>query len=64
MNSFIEHRQRLQQILGENLSQLSAEFLSLTTELKKNNAFPELQKKVDKLSFLYILYLNDRLNRL
>ncbi|HTK82136.1 MAG TPA: sigma-54-dependent Fis family transcriptional regulator [Bacteroidota bacterium] len=44
-----EIRQRVQKLLGENMSKLSSGFMELSSELKSQNSSPEALKKVDRL---------------
>jgi Nif-specific regulatory protein len=44
-----ELRQKYQKLLSDSLSQLSSEFMELTTLLKTHSVSPEISKKVDKI---------------
>lgn len=44
-----EIRQKFQKLLGDSMSQLSSEFMELTTLLKTSQASSDVTKKVDKL---------------
>src|SRR5690349_223044 len=49
MSQSSEIRQRVQKLLGENMSKLSSGFMELSAELKSQNNSPEALKKVDRL---------------
>jgi transcriptional regulator with GAF, ATPase, and Fis domain len=49
MNQLPEIRQRIQKLLGENMSQVSSGFMELTSELKAMNVSATVLKKVDRL---------------
>ncbi len=56
-----ETRQRYQKLLGDSISQLSSEFMELTTLLKSSQASADVSKKVDKI-FTMLMESNRKLS--
>lgn len=44
-----DHRQKYQKLIGDSMSQLSSEFMELSTLMKSSHVSPEIVKKVDRL---------------